>query len=201
MVETIDLSQWEPEDELFLGEHGGMLRDRWGREISLVEAIRCNTVSPLVRQVGTWAVTEYGLECLTHHYTIGKERLCFGLLRHMAEKQWVVLPDFADALDLALDYHANPARWRRLHVGPVHRERHHRTPRPERGHRPKGLAVRFLILKRDGYRCQLCGASAEDGVRLEVDHKQAKANGGTDDEANLWTLCFPCNRGKGTQEL
>jgi hypothetical protein len=62
-------------------------------------------------------------------------------------------------------------------------------------------SLRFTILKRDGYRCQLCGASASKGARLEVDHKQPRARGGSDDPENLWTLCFDCNRGKGTKPL
>lgn len=61
--------------------------------------------------------------------------------------------------------------------------------------------LRFQVLKRDGYRCQLCGATAADGARLEVDHKVPRARGGTDDESNLWVLCLPCNRGKRDKAL
>lgn len=60
---------------------------------------------------------------------------------------------------------------------------------------------RFKILKRDGYRCCICGRDAKDGVKLEIDHKVAVANGGSNDDDNLWTLCFECNRGKRTEEL
>lgn len=63
-----------------------------------------------------------------------------------------------------------------------------------------GLTLRFAILKRDGYRCRLCGRAAPD-VTLEVDHTVAVANGGTSDESNLMTLCFDCNRGKRTNDL
>ena len=63
------------------------------------------------------------------------------------------------------------------------------------------VAQRFVIFKRDSYRCCICGASAEGGSRLEVDHKVAVARGGTNSEDNLWTLCFECNRGKGTHDL
>lgn len=65
------------------------------------------------------------------------------------------------------------------------------------------LSTRFDILKRDQYRCRLCGAAARDGdhVRLEVDHIVARYRGGTDDVSNLWTLCFACKRGKGTKDL
>lgn len=64
-----------------------------------------------------------------------------------------------------------------------------------------GLSLRFSILKRDKYRCQLCGRGAIDGVVLEIDHKVARANGGTDTPTNLWTLCFDCNRGKSDEYL
>jgi hypothetical protein len=60
---------------------------------------------------------------------------------------------------------------------------------------------RFRILKRDGYRCTLCGHAAAEGARLEVDHRIARAEGGTNDDANLHTLCFSCNRGKSTYTL
>jgi hypothetical protein len=63
------------------------------------------------------------------------------------------------------------------------------------------LKLRFAILKRDGYRCQICGRNAQDGVTLEVDHKVPWAKGGTDDPDNLWVLCFDCNHGKRTSDL
>jgi uncharacterized protein YozE (UPF0346 family) len=64
------------------------------------------------------------------------------------------------------------------------------------------LKLRFEIFKADNYKCSVCGASAKDeGVQLEVDHKIAKADGGSDDKSNLWTLCFKCNRGKGKSKL
>lgn len=62
--------------------------------------------------------------------------------------------------------------------------------------------IRFAILKRDNYRCQICGRNVqEDGVKLEVDHKHPVKLGGSDDVSNLWVLCFECNRGKGTKTL
>jgi hypothetical protein len=64
---------------------------------------------------------------------------------------------------------------------------------------PKRL--RFRVLRRDGYRCQLCGMTAGDGITLQVDHRVAVANGGSTDESNLWTLCQPCNSGKSDMHL
>jgi hypothetical protein len=62
--------------------------------------------------------------------------------------------------------------------------------------------LRFEILKRDNYKCQLCGKStAEDNVKLEIDHKIAWSKGGSNERSNLWTLCFECNNGKRDKEL
>lgn len=62
-------------------------------------------------------------------------------------------------------------------------------------------SLRFEIFRRDNYRCQICGVSALDNARLEVDHKKPVAKEGTNDVSNLWVLCFECNRGKGTKDL
>ncbi len=66
---------------------------------------------------------------------------------------------------------------------------------------PLAASVRFQVLKRDEYKCQLCGRKASDGVLLHIDHKKAVANGGTNDIENLWVLCATCNLGKATEEL
>lgn len=64
-----------------------------------------------------------------------------------------------------------------------------------------GLKRRFEILRRDDFRCRTCGASADDGTTLHVDHIHPVAKGGSNDPDNLWTLCQECNLGKGTMEL
>jgi 5-methylcytosine-specific restriction endonuclease McrA len=54
---------------------------------------------------------------------------------------------------------------------------------------PPGWANRRrLVLERDGHRCQMCGALA-----TEVDHIQPRAQGGSDELANLRSLCRPCH--------
>lgn len=78
----------------------------------------------------------------------------------------------------------------------------YRATRDDRQRRGKGwYKLRFAVLRRDSYRCQLCGRDASDGIKLEVDHKIPVAKGGTDDLLNLWTLCFDCNRGKRDHDL
>jgi hypothetical protein len=60
---------------------------------------------------------------------------------------------------------------------------------------------RYDILKRDSFRCQLCGAVQSDGIQLEVAHRKSVADGGDNSQENLWTLCAKCNRGKSSDSL
>lgn len=60
--------------------------------------------------------------------------------------------------------------------------------------------LRFLIIRRDSGRCLVCGRNGEE-VPLHVDHVFAKSLGGTDDPANLATLCRDCNLGKGVEQI
>jgi len=64
-------------------------------------------------------------------------------------------------------------------------------------------ALRFLIMRRDGFRCRLCGSSQADDnlIRLEVDHIVAVKDWGRTEESNLWTLCRNCNKGKSSRAL
>lgn len=57
-------------------------------------------------------------------------------------------------------------------------------------------SLRYDILKRDNFRCQICGASASDGVKLHVDHIIPVSKGGLTEISNLRTLCDRCNLGK-----
>jgi hypothetical protein len=58
--------------------------------------------------------------------------------------------------------------------------------------------LRFLIMRRDGFKCCNCGRSpaTEVGVILHVDHKKAWSKDGPNDYENLQTLCSVCNIGK-----
>lgn len=59
--------------------------------------------------------------------------------------------------------------------------------------------LRFRVLRRDSFRCVLCGRSPEKvtGLILHVDHMIAWTKGGRTEYDNLRTLCEPCNLGKG----
>lgn len=62
--------------------------------------------------------------------------------------------------------------------------------------KPMKPSLRFSILKRDDYRCQMCGVTAKDGAKLEVDHIVPVAKDGSNDADNLQVLCRDCNAGK-----
>jgi hypothetical protein len=70
---------------------------------------------------------------------------------------------------------------------------------PAKRHDPLRPALRFKVLHRDNYRCQLCGRTptTDPDLILEIDHIKPVSKGGTDALENLRTLCRQCNRGKG----
>lgn len=59
--------------------------------------------------------------------------------------------------------------------------------------------LRYDVLQRDGFRCQICGATAADGAQLHVDHIIPVSKGGRTELSNLRTLCDRCNLGKGSR--
>jgi len=64
--------------------------------------------------------------------------------------------------------------------------------------REVNLRLRFLVMKRDNFRCQNCGKSpAKDGnTILHIDHIIPYSKGGETILENLQTLCQNCNLGK-----
>jgi len=85
-----------------------------------------------------------------------------------------------------------------------HREMYKNSIDAERSRRERERQMltkkmRYEIMERDNFRCQICGRTAQDGVTLEVDHKKPIAKGGKTEPDNLWTLCMDCNRGKGAK--
>ena len=60
------------------------------------------------------------------------------------------------------------------------------------------VGMRFKIMKRDNFKCCVCGRSpsTSNNVELEVDHIKPVSKGGSNHIDNLRTVCFECNRGK-----
>lgn len=55
--------------------------------------------------------------------------------------------------------------------------------------------IRYEVLKRAKFRCELCGISADEKA-LEVDHILPRNHGGSDDISNFQALCYSCNATK-----
>jgi 5-methylcytosine-specific restriction endonuclease McrA len=51
--------------------------------------------------------------------------------------------------------------------------------------------LRKRVLRRDGWRCQVCGSRQN----LQVHHKRMRSQQGDDDDVNLITLCVDCHEG------
>lgn len=59
--------------------------------------------------------------------------------------------------------------------------------------------IRYNVLKRDNFSCQICGITAKDGAKLQVDHIIPVSKGGKTVMSNLQTLCERCNIGKSNK--
>ena len=71
-------------------------------------------------------------------------------------------------------------------------------PDSKRTPREINLRLRFMVMKRDNFKCCICGTSpANDStVILHVDHIKPYSKGGETTMDNLRTLCSKCNLGK-----
>jgi len=79
-----------------------------------------------------------------------------------------------------------------------------RTPKPEPAfERNISKASRAIVLDRNGFTCQMCGAAAGEPhpydptrkTRLHIGHIIDKSVGGSDEPSNLRAICSVCNEG------
>lgn len=63
-------------------------------------------------------------------------------------------------------------------------------------------SIRYKILQQQGGRCQLCGRSSKDGIKIHVDHIIPLSVDWSKrlDKENLQVLCEDCNLGKSNKE-
>jgi len=66
-----------------------------------------------------------------------------------------------------------------------------------------GLRLRFIVMRRDEFKCKIDGRSpaTEAGLKLEVDHIISWDKGGETVLENLQTLCSDCNSGKSNLDF
>ena len=68
----------------------------------------------------------------------------------------------------------------------------------QQGSRNINWRLRFVVMRRDNFKCRACGRSpaTDPAVTLDVDHIRAWSKGGATVLENLQTLCTKCNIGK-----
>jgi hypothetical protein len=69
--------------------------------------------------------------------------------------------------------------------------------------RSVSLRLRFLVFRRDSFKCAICGKTpaANPGIELVVDHVTPWSKGGETRLENLQTLCVECNSGKSNLSM
>ena len=70
----------------------------------------------------------------------------------------------------------------------------------QRGYGSEWEQDKKIIYKRDKGLCQPCKRVGVVTQATQVDHKIAKANGGTDEHSNLECICTPCHDTKTAQD-
>ncbi|MBF0169729.1 MAG: HNH endonuclease [Nitrospinae bacterium] len=82
---------------------------------------------------------------------------------------------------------------------PISPETKRKTRVQESDRRDIKLGLRYKVLKRDSFKCALCGRSpaTTPGLELHVDHVTPFSKGGKTVESNLQAACSDCNLGKG----
>lgn len=107
-----------------------------------------------------------------------------------------------NALDAFINYnHADSTLHKAVNESDtlsVKKDRHNSITYKHRTNRDISNKLRFAVLKRDHYKCCICGASpAKDpSVELHIDHIIPWSKGGETTLDNLQTLCSKCNLGK-----
>jgi hypothetical protein len=141
-----------------------------------------------VQGFGLYDLTEYW-ESLPDHF--------YALTILLSNEQWLETPRFPPRLSYAASWvvldSAEAGKW------PA--EPSDLPPRigtlPQRAPNP---ALRFQVLRRDGFTCTYCGRRPPD-VELHVDHEIPYSGGGLTVLENLRTACRDCNLGKGKTRL
>jgi hypothetical protein len=94
-----------------LAQHARDLDKPWAKQATNAVKCRGDRLSKVLWQGQQWACTAYGVEQRDGTYQVQKNRLwkdeeSYGWVRHMAEKAWCDLADFAEALRIARSVHA-----------------------------------------------------------------------------------------------
>ena len=124
------------------------------------------------------------LRCSNDDVTLHDDEVAFQL--RISNEEWATTKATFKARGLINDDNL-PTAWDAKHLA---------SPKSLRPSAEVWRVIRAQIFKRDDYTCQYCGAH---GVKLECDHIVPIARGGGNEDSNLTTACFACNRSKHTK--
>ncbi len=101
--------------------------------------------------------------------------------------------------DTGTDVQTDEESTARVHIKTQACELSKKSRKPDSEVREIRLGLRYQILKRDRFRCVLCGRSPATvlGLELHVDHIVPISQGGKSVPENLRSTCSECNIGKG----
>lgn len=174
-----------------------------------------------IRRFGSWfdALTMAGLEKTRTPMNLPEEELFKNL-----QEVWVKLgrqPHYQDILKPFSKYSVGTYEYRfgtfrkalEKFVAYINKdENYSKTNLPKENvrkigkvHRTKrgiNWRLRFLVMRRDNFKCKNCGRSpaSDPLIILHVDHIKPWASGGETIQENLQTLCSVCNIGKSNLE-
>ena len=173
------------------------------------------SLTSVKRYLGGWpqALRAAGLDPSTFESNIADE-----LLFENIERLWIQLGRQPRKRDLSTSnskysespYHRRFGSWRRAleeFVAFVNSDEKSESldgvasetnPNARTSPREPSLRLRFIVMRRDSFKCQNCGKSpaTHANVLLEIDHIIPWSKGGQTLFDNLRTLCQDCNRGK-----
>lgn len=120
----------------------------------------------------------------------------FGSVTHLDDRQWSFLRDYINRSELESQVKYMQELSQYDLMSPEWRKK--KRPKGYEERKKMSQKLRYEVLRRDGFRCVLCGKTADDGIKLEVDHIKPVSKGGLTVLENLRTLCDECNGGKGS---
>ncbi len=113
---------------------------------------------------------------------------------------------YRKALEAFVDFVSESTDTREIDSGPaVTAPAPNPDASPARHKTSRGVSwrLRFLVMRRDDFKCRICGVSPalKPGTILVIDHVVVWEVGGETVLENLQTLCEPCNGGKSNLPL
>jgi len=140
--------------------------------------------------LGVW--TFHGRQPRYRELTFPPSRITAGAY----EKKWGTWNRALIAFIERVNLDSEPSKGRRSQTATSRPRR--KGTKKRRNVRTIPIGVRYGVLKRDRFRCVLCGASPAKKLEcnLHVDHVYPVARGGKTEFENLRTLCQDCNLGK-----